>query len=174
MGHRRHLHHLSAAVLMSSGLLIAPLRPVHAGEGVVPEAPRSVTQARDRNNKIDPKTVGEWLEQVQTLITQGRYEEAIPFQVKLLAWMENTFGPEDASTATMLHNLGFLYAKHGSFERARIFYLRALAIREKVLGPIHVDTAASLDGVASVYYDKGEYLQAELFSLRALGIREKC
>ena len=107
-------------------------------------------------------TLGETLdEQVVRLLDEGKYAEAEPLALQALAVSLKKNGPDHASTATSVNNLGGLYITQGKYDLAEPLFKRALAIREKALGPDHPDTAMSLGNLASLYYTQGEYDLAE-------------
>jgi tetratricopeptide (TPR) repeat protein len=107
------------------------------------------------------------------LYNAGKYQDALPLAEQILAYTENTFGPEDPLTAYSLSNLGSLYAAMGEYAKAEPLYQRALQIREKVLGSEHADTATSLNNLGALYYQLGNYEKAESTLRRVLQIREK-
>jgi tetratricopeptide (TPR) repeat protein/CHAT domain-containing protein len=107
------------------------------------------------------------------LYNAGKYQDALPLAEQILAYTENTFGPEDPLTAYSLSNLASLYTAMGDYAKAEPLYQRALQIREKVLGPEHADTATSLNNLGGLYYQLGNYEKAESTLRRVLQIREK-
>jgi CHAT domain-containing protein/tetratricopeptide (TPR) repeat protein len=111
--------------------------------------------------------------QAEDLFDEGRYGEAIPLAERATEISEQTFGPENAITASLLINQGELYRATGAYGKAEPLVQRALAIREKALGPEHPDTAASLSNLAELYRATGAYAKAEPLFQRALAIREK-
>jgi len=118
----------------------------------------------------DPKALGR---QVDQLIEQGKYREAIPIAEREVAAARRTSGPEDPETADALNRLGVVYYNLGDYVKAEPLYQEALRIRQKVLGPEHPDTATSFDNLAELYDDMGEYAKAEPLYQEALRIRQK-
>ena len=75
--------------------------------------------------------------QVVRLLHEGKYAEAEPLALQALAVSLKKNGPDHASTATSVNNLGGLYITQGKYDLAEPLFKRALAIREKALGPDH-------------------------------------
>jgi tetratricopeptide (TPR) repeat protein len=83
-------------------------------------------------------------QQVDQLIQQGKYREAIPIAEKAVEVAKRTRGQEDPETAEALSNLGLLFQIMGDYAKAEPLFKEALRIQQKVLGPEHPDTAQSL------------------------------
>ncbi|MBX9685425.1 MAG: CHAT domain-containing protein [Candidatus Obscuribacterales bacterium] len=115
----------------------------------------------------------ELLAQIVKLIQGCRYAEAIPYSQELVDICVKQYGPEHAITATVLHNLGFLYQQLGEYSQAEPILRKALTIREKSLGPDAADLALSLNSLALLYQDEGDYPRAEDLYKRALKIKKK-
>ena len=150
IGQRHRARTLGSALLVVLGVLVCPLPLVKAG-GVASGEPGLVAQARGGPDVAVPAEVKAWRQQVQVLVQQGKFSEAIPLQQQVLAWTEKTYGPDHLDTATSLNNLAFLYDNQGFYAKAEPLFLRALAIWEKALGPDHPTTAASLNNLAGLY-----------------------
>jgi len=118
----------------------------------------------------DPNALNQ---QVNQLIEQGKYQEAIPIAERAVEVSKRVRGPEDPETAEALNNLGLLFKKIGDYVKAEPLYQEALRIREKVLGPEHPDTAESLNNLALLYHAMHEYVKAEPLLQEALRIRQK-
>jgi tetratricopeptide (TPR) repeat protein len=112
-------------------------------------------------------------QQVLTLLRRGRFNDALPLALQALKLSEDVFGPEDATTATCLNDLGGVYENLGEYEKAEQVSERALKIREKVLGPEHPFTARNLNNLANIWVKMGNYAKAEPLLQRALAINEK-
>jgi CHAT domain-containing protein/Tfp pilus assembly protein PilF len=112
-------------------------------------------------------------EKYSELSKQGRYLDAIPVAKHFLAIVEKAYGPDDASVATGLNDLAFLYTSLGEYAKAEPLYKHSLAILEKALGPGHPNVATSLNNLARLYIHLGNYSKAETLNQRALAIREK-
>ena len=59
-----------------------------------------------------PELVGAF-ERVQSLYSQGRYEEAIPVAQEAVRLSEQEIGPEHRASAEMLNNLALMYNAQG-------------------------------------------------------------
>jgi CHAT domain-containing protein len=112
-------------------------------------------------------------QQVDRLIDEGKYDDALPLADRALAIHEKALGAEHPDTADSLNNLAGLYEAKGDYARAEPLYMRALAVREKALGAEHPNTAQSLNNLAGLYEAKGDYAKAESLHIRALAIYEK-
>src|SRR5271165_3342132 len=118
----------------------------------------------------DPKGLNQ---QVEQLIAQGKYQEAIPIAERAVEMAKGTRGPEDPKTAEALNNLGLVFKKIGDYAKAEPLYREALRIRQKVLGSEHLDTATSLNNLGLLYKEMGEYAKAEPLLQEALRTRQK-
>jgi tetratricopeptide (TPR) repeat protein len=118
----------------------------------------------------DPSVLNQ---QVNQLMEQGKYQEAIPVAERALEASKRARGPEQPETADALNNLGFLFNKIGNYAKAEPLLQEALRIRQKVLGPEHPDTASSLNKLAVLYQEVHDYAKAEPLYQEALRIRRK-
>jgi len=118
----------------------------------------------------DPNALNQ---QVNQLIEQGKYQEAIPIAERAVEVAKRTRGSEDPETAEALNNFGLLFKKIGDYAKAEPLYQEALRIRQKVLGPEHPDTAEILNNLALLYQAMGEYAKAEPLLQEALRIWQK-
>ncbi|MEY4808465.1 MAG: hypothetical protein RLZZ206_2854 [Cyanobacteriota bacterium] len=171
IGQRHQARNLRSALLVLAGVLVWPLPLVKAG-GVASGEPVLVAQAR-AGAEVVPAEVKAWIQQLQMLVQQRKFNEAIPLQEQILAWTEKTLEPDHPDTAQSINNLAFLYYSQGAYAKAEPLYLRALALEEKTLGHNHPVTASSLDNLAELYLSQGAYAKAEPLFLRSLAIREK-
>ena len=163
---------LSRAGARAEPEAIQPLHLLQHQQGFQ-RAHEVVAQTRGQSSSPYPAEVQQWQQEAKALMEQGRYQEAVQFQEKVLAWTEQHLGNDQVYTATSLNNLAELYQNQGAYAKAEPLYLRALAIREKALGPDHPDTATSLNNLAGLYASQGAYAKAEPLYLRALAIFEK-
>ena len=118
----------------------------------------------------EPKALNQ---QVDQLIKQGKYREAIPIAEQAVEVAKRTRGQEDPETADALSNLGLLFQIMGDYAEAEPLHQEALRIRQKVLGPEHPDTAQSLNSLGELYVAMHEYAKAEPLYQEALRIRQK-
>ena len=114
------------------------------------------------------------LSQVADYLTnRAQYVHADSLYQDALTIYEKMFGFNHTDTATILHNLAWLYFNRGLYPQAEPLYRRALAIREQTFGPNHPHVAATLSNLALLYTCQGLYPQAEPLYRRALAIREQ-
>ena len=92
----------------------------------------------------------------EAAMRRGQYQEAETLHHQVLAIHEKALGPEHATTATSLSNLGNVLYLQGKHEEAEKIYRRALQLREKVLGREHPDVATSLNNLANVIQELGK------------------
>ena len=118
----------------------------------------------------DPNALNQ---QVNQLIEQGKYQEAIPIAERAVEAAKRTRGPEQLETAEALNNFGFVFKMIGDYAKAEPLLQEAIRIRQKVLGPEHPDTATSLNNLAGLYWDMNQYTKAEPLYQEALRIRRK-
>ena len=163
---------LSRAGARAEPKAIQPLHLLQHQQGFQ-RAHEILAQTRGQSSSPYPAEVQQWQQQAKALMEQGRYQEAVQFQEKVLAWTEQHMGHDQVYTATSLNNLAELYQNQGAYAKAEPLYLRALAIRERALGPDHPDTATTLNNLGYLYKEQGSYPKAEPLLQRALAIREK-
>ena len=65
----------------------------------------------------DPNALNQ---QVNQLIEQGKYQEAIPIAERALEVANHTLGPDHPKTADALNDLGFIFQKIGSSTAGKI------------------------------------------------------
>ena len=71
----------------------------------------------------DPNALNQ---QVNQLIEQGKYQEAIPIAERAVEVAKSNRGPEDPESATALNNLGHLFTKIGDYAKAEPLLQKAL------------------------------------------------
>lgn len=115
------------------------------------------------------------LDEVQGLLTDGRFTDAEVAARDLLARVEGARGADSIEAAGVLDVLVEALWRGGKTEDPESQRLaeRAVAIREQVLGPDHPDIARSLNNLGIVLSDKGDYAGARSAYERALAIRER-
>lgn len=100
----------------------------------------------------------------------GLYRDARPLLEQAVALQRETFGVEDARTATTHFTLASVMRRLGDRAGAGEHYQEALRIREKVLGSEHSEVAVSLAGLANLRVDEGEFREAQTLYSRCLDI----
>ena len=119
------------------------------------------------------KVIEEFNEEVQRLINQGNYQEAIQFLQRFLEIAEKAGGPDTPAVSYGLYHLAICYSYQGRYGEAEPLYKRALQIEEKQVGSEHPHIACIIDSLASDYLSQGRFAEAEPLYKRALAIREK-
>lgn len=118
-------------------------------------------------------------QQVDQLIEQGKYQEAIPFAERAVAVAKSARASK-LDTADALNNLGVIFTNLGDYTKAEPLLLEACQIRQKVKGSKKQQTAtdlttlaASLSNLGLLYEDVGDYGKAEPLLKEALEIDQK-
>ena len=106
-------------------------------------------------------------QEVVSLYSAGRYDEARPLAERAPGIYENVLGSEHPDVAQSLTNLAELYRAQGDYTKAEPLHQRAWGY-EKVLSPEHPDVANSLNNLAVLYRVQGDYTKAEPLHQRAL------
>ena len=70
-------------------------------------------------------------------------------------------GPDHASTADTLNNIGEVHRHKGNYDEALSLYDRALKIKEKALGPDHPSTLDTLYNMALLHKGQGDNVKAK-------------
>ncbi len=92
---------------------------------------------------------------------------------ELLAFKEQTVGPEHPEVAAILSNLAFVCKSLDEYTSAEQFLKRALTIDETAYGRENPKIAVRLTNLALLYHTLGKYQQAQPLYERALAIDEK-
>jgi serine/threonine protein kinase len=101
----------------------------------------------------------------------GIYDKAQQLLERALASGRAAFGPEHASVAQTLNDLGGLAAEKGDYQTAAASLESALSIRRRVYGPEHTNVADTLAELGRIYQDQGLNDRAEPLHREALAIR---
>jgi tetratricopeptide (TPR) repeat protein len=106
------------------------------------------------------------------LYERGRYKEAEPLLLQMLAVCERVLEPDHPEMAMFLNDVALLYDAQGRYDQAEMLYQRSLGIAENTFGPGHPNMAIGLNNLAALYKNLGKYEQAEALHLRSLAIKE--
>ena len=153
------------------------------------EAQSSTPNAQDRSE--DAAQFGEWAlgelgpgsnnrvaaslirKRASLFHAMGRYDDAEPLYVQLLALLETELGPDHPRVVFGRNNLAAFYLEQGKYAEAEPVYAKALKALERVLGSEHPQVAQGLNNLAGVYKEQGKLAAAEPLFERALAIRVK-
>lgn len=116
---------------------------------------------------------GDLQQQVDALYGQGRYREALPLAVRLVAVREAALGGEHERTLCAVSSLAEVYRKLGDNAAALPLYRRLMAIRERRDGPDGERTAEATNNLAAILLQMGEVAQARPLFQRALLLMER-
>jgi len=103
---------------------------------------------------------------------QGKLDEALEHNRRVLAIREEALGPDHIAVASVLNSIASVLRRRGELDEALETHLRALAIREDALGPRHPGVASSLNNLSNVLAERGDTQRAYEALERALEIRE--
>ena len=148
---------LSRAGARAEPEAIQPLHLLQHQQGFQ-RAHEILAQTRGQSSSPYPAEVQQWQQQAKALMEQGRYQEAVQLQDKVVAWTEQHLGHDQFYTATSLNNLAELYQNQGAYAKAEPLYIRALAIFEKALGsnhPITITVRENLEQCRKARGDRG-------------------
>jgi CHAT domain-containing protein/Tfp pilus assembly protein PilF len=129
------------------------------------QTPPSSTAVSDEAQRLN--------QEIERLHKEGKYADAIPLAMRLLALLEQTPGTDPVNIAGAVNNLASSYENAGDYHLAGPLYARALAIIEKAAGPDDLKTAITLNNLAVFYRNIADYGSAEPLLQRALAIKEK-
>ena len=103
----------------------------------------------------------------------GIYDRAQHLLERALITGRAAFGPEHASVAQTLNDLGALAAEKGDYKTAAASLESALSMRRRIYGPEHTNVADTLAELGRIYQDQGLNERAEPLHREALAIRRK-
>jgi tetratricopeptide (TPR) repeat protein len=113
------------------------------------------------------------LKQVVELTRQGRFDEAIALERRVLPAIEKMAGKRHPLYLAQIAALGDLYVMKQDYAEGERLHLEALRLREELLGKDHADVAASLAKLADLYITTANYDKAESTLQRGMAIRRK-
>jgi serine/threonine protein kinase/Tfp pilus assembly protein PilF len=103
----------------------------------------------------------------------GMYDKAQHMLERALVSGRAAFGPDHASVAETLNDLGALAAEKGDYQTAAASLESALTIRRRIYGAEHTSVANTLAELGRIYQDQGLNARAEPIHREALAIRRK-
>lgn len=109
-------------------------------------------------------------ELAQTIIDQGRFEEAKPVILESAAQMKERFGPQHRETSFKLSDVALLYFRWNRFEEARRWRDEATQAMRAALGADHPFVALSLIQSADLAFFSGDVSRAAADSTAAVAI----
>jgi tetratricopeptide (TPR) repeat protein len=119
----------------------------------------------EQPGEADAETLGT---EVDQLMREGKYAEAVPRANKLLSICERTVGAEHPATGIILDKLGRLYDASGDYAHAESTLQQAVGILEKTRGANDRHTTNALNDLAELYRHTGAYAKAESIYKRVL------
>ncbi|BAQ62620.1 kinesin light chain [Geminocystis sp. NIES-3708] len=111
--------------------------------------------------------------QMEELLKQGNYREAISFMEKILAIIKGELGENNTYTAILYNNLGELYFSVGDYQKAQSLYQQGLTIIKIVSQEDTLNTAIFTNNLGKVQHILGNYPEAESLYQQALTITKK-
>ena len=113
------------------------------------------------------------LDRINELNEQGKFAQALPEAVRLLAIVEKEKGEKHEAVGVCLNVLGGLYLSFGDDEKAEAALGRALGIYRDHRKEDGLMAATTLGLLARLHMNRGAYREAEPFAAKALRIRER-
>ncbi len=113
------------------------------------------------------------IKQVVELTRQGKFDEAIAVEKRVLSAIEKMAGKRHPLYPTQIAILGDLQVMKQDYAEGERLHLEALRQREQILGKEHADVAASLVKLADIYVTTANYDKAESTLQRVIVIRRK-
>lgn len=111
--------------------------------------------------------------QYATFFGQGKFQEALPFALEIIALHEKEFGVDHPTAAVLRANVAELYVEMGRLGLAEPLFVEAVQIAERSLGQGHRTTAALVGRLAKFYRQQGRYDLAETLYMRTILVKEK-
>jgi hypothetical protein len=103
-----------------------------------------------------------------TLLSQGRYEEALPLCREALRYREEQLGDDHPNALASANNLAAVLKAQGQLADAAPLATRALSGCEAALGPDHPGTLACAVSMADLLHRQGKLSEAEPLVARAV------
>jgi tetratricopeptide (TPR) repeat protein len=110
---------------------------------------------------------------LESLIKDQKYEEALEYAVKARQLAKDKFGINHIEYLNALNNLADLYNNLGNNENALPLSIEAVNITEKMFGKNHAFLGKRLNNLACVYRELGLYEQALPLFIEALNVNAK-
>ncbi|MDA0229736.1 MAG: tetratricopeptide repeat protein [Proteobacteria bacterium] len=111
--------------------------------------------------------------QYATFFGQGKFQEALPFALEIIALHKKEFGVDHPTAAVLRANVGELYVEMGRLELAEPLFVEAVQIAERSLGQGHRTTAVLVGRLAKFYRQQNRYDLAETLYMRTILIKER-
>ena len=111
--------------------------------------------------------------QYATFFGQGKFQEALPFALEIVALHKKEFGIDHPTAAVLRANVAELYVEMGRLALAEPLFVEAVQIAERALGQGHRTTAVLVGRLAKFYRQQGRYDLAETLHMRTIRIKEK-
>ncbi len=108
-----------------------------------------------------------------TLRFLGRFEEAITYNLKNIAFEKKLYGINHPNLADSYYNIAITYAKTGDLKKSLEYNLRAVEIRERILDANHPDLGRSYNSISITYSRLKNYEKSLEYGLKSLDISEK-
>lgn len=109
----------------------------------------------------------------QTLVMQGRPQDALPLDREALQLTESEYGPDNIKVAPVLWNLADVVARLGQLSDARAMHERAMKVIEATAGNDSLQAAMGLSQEANLLMAQGYDGEALDASRRLMGIYER-
>ncbi|MEO7330980.1 MAG: tetratricopeptide repeat protein, partial [Minicystis sp.] len=112
--------------------------------------------------------------EVDTLLLEQRYDEALGAGAEALAVREKLVGPNTWEVADVLHRLARVHVRRGAFAKAEAALLRAVAIAEQLMPTLSPTSFFPLFAeLAELHERMGLYPRAEADYQREIAVRQR-
>ena len=102
---------------------------------------------------------------------EGKYAEAEPLLVRVLAIREKIAGSDSLEVAASANELALLYNCEEKYADAELFYKKAIQIREKNLGPEHPDVIRTREIYAAMLRQEGRKTEAHAIEVGPIKVQ---
>jgi esterase/lipase superfamily enzyme/tetratricopeptide (TPR) repeat protein len=117
--------------------------------------------------------VGSLADTVTRLHGAGRYNDALPLALRVMALSKERYGADSAQYANALNAVGRIQLVFNRSVEAEAACATSLSIREKALPEGHPDIAQSLICLGAAYGSKAKFAEGEAMLNRALAIQQR-
>ncbi len=112
--------------------------------------------------------MGNQLKELQRLIVQSKYDEAILFADKILFSIGQNYGENHPAFPAILDKMGDLYQAKGDYANAELLFLKAAEMYRRMYGDFDPDYyAVTLEKIGMLYFEMASYSKAEPLFLEA-------
>jgi len=120
-----------------------------------------------------PETLDSLDDLAGMLLSQGRYDEALPVAEQTLAARSHVLGADHQDTLASANTLAMVYTSLGRLGDAEQLYKETLSAQRRVLGEEHPHTLSTMNNLGVLYNDQRRYAAAEKQLATTLDLRRR-